>query len=299
MWRLRQHWTNLNTDKKIEGLLWPKLDLEKLEEGRTKRLKRVRQLIAEHATALVQVTRPDEYPDFPGEFLHAVGEALLEAMCENDSETVNSLFPDFFCCSLLQFDRLRANVDVSDWRAETAFKIAVAPVLDLMDLSGYAILFAELHENPLLSDPVIKIWSGYLDSQKQASKVSIVGLLASAISLTESAFELAHRSLIRTGWGQAVSRRLQRVERKDLPLRRGLFGLREIVVHKSPLIRVFAKDELGSFYDGIDVFIERILRQREDGKDVGFGYRRGSLRDSLSREEIRGCDSVESEDLDV
>jgi hypothetical protein len=297
LWHLRQHWANLNANKKIEGLPWPKLDFEKLEKGQTERQKQIHQLMAKHATTLMEVSRSDEYPDFAGQFIHAIGEALLKAMCENDSGVVNSLFPDLFICSLLQFDRLRANVDVSDWRAETSLKMAVAPVLDLMDLSGYAILLAELHDNPPISDPVITVWSAYFDSQKAASKIPIVQLLASAIALTESAFELAHRSLIRTEWGQAVADCLRQVERKGVFRRGGFYGTHQTVVHKSPLVRVFATEELGSFFDGIDVFIERILRQLDDGKDIEFGHRRGSLRDSLSREERRGRE--ESEDLDA
>ena len=51
------------------------------------------------------ISRPESYPDFAGQFLHNVGEALLTAMCENDCDMVEALFKGYFHGSTLQFEQ--------------------------------------------------------------------------------------------------------------------------------------------------------------------------------------------------
>jgi hypothetical protein len=237
---------------------------------------------------LSRMKRPDTYPDFAGQFLHSAGEALFNAMCQNEPETVNLLFPDFFNGILLQSSRILAGAPEVDWRLETSVKVAVAPLLDLMDLSGYAILLSELYENSAISDSIIAQWTEYLNSSDEKAPTSRASFLFSAILLTESAFELAHRSLVRTRWRQKVSEILRRVERKVDP-KGGIFSNQSIVLHDSPLVRVFAENELISSYDGIDVFIERCLRKYADTKESKLGFGRRELKRAIARENERSA----------
>ncbi len=68
---------------------------------------------------------------------------------------------------------------------------------------------------------------------------------------------------------------------------------RQVVVHQSTLVKVYAGDELGTFHDGIDIFILRILRAREDGGDLKFGTLREQLGEELAREEGRSSEEHE------
>jgi hypothetical protein len=283
--RLSDYWADLSCDKRIEGLLWPIVDFDQLDQSRITRERQVIQLMTTHSTALSLVTRPDTYPDFAGQFLHTAGEALFTAMFEGDTATVNALFPNFFQSSLLQFNRILARASELDWRVDVAVKVAVAPVLDLMDLSGYAILFSELYSDESISDLILREWSNYLDAADPAAPASRASFLATAISLTDSAFELAHRSSIRMSWRQKVSQRLRQLERRPASRRgRGVFWDETVVMHDSPVIRVYADNE-AIMYDGIDLFIEVCLRTRDDGKELKFGRRHGRLGDAMAREE--------------
>lgn len=279
--RLRNQWEDLSGDRRIEGLPWPELDLDKLDQARSSRVKYILQSMSDHVPLLNKTPRPDSYPDFAGRFLHAVGEQLFTAMLESDADTVASLFPKFFRASLVQFNLILEKSKDVPLRPDVVAKLAVAPVLDLMHLSGYAILFAEFHRNQLLSDVVLKVWNEYLDAGPAEAKVSF---LASAISLTESAFELAHRSLIRTRWMQEVSNRLRQLKSKAATESGVPYPIGKVIDHESDLIKVFARSELGSFYDGIDIFIEKCIRARPDLKETDFGYRRGQLGEDLARE---------------
>jgi hypothetical protein len=288
---LKGRWEALNSVKRIEGLPWAKLELDELTGIIGSRKKQIVAQMAEVSEILSASDRPDSYPDFAGQFLHAVGEQLLSAIIRNDVDTVNAIFPAAFAGALRQFDRLSKAIDFSDWRGETASKIAVAPILDAMQLSGYCIVFSELYHNPMLSLNISQTWTKYLD-QRLAKSKDILPFFAAAISITESAFELAHRSLIRTSWSQAVAHELRKVERRDTVVGQGTLSHRSEVVHDSPLIRVFARDEMGSFYDGLDVFIERLIRNRPDASKVELSPRRRDLHEALARERRGVADTI-------
>jgi hypothetical protein len=289
--RLQERWTDLSSERRIDGLPWPLIDFEQLDRDRGQRLKHLAQLKAALSTSLNQVIRSEEYPDFAGQFLHTAGEALFAAMRENDADTVKSLFPDFFQSSLLQFNRLLASATESDWRVHHTVKIALAPVLDVMDLSGYSILFSELHCNSQISELIVSLWNHYLDSTKGAVEDSKVSFLASAISLAGEGLGLAHRSLIRIKWRQEVSHRLQQLDRRAMVHgREGFFSSRGVAVHQSALVKVYAGYEFGAPHDGIDIFILRVLRARDDGKDLKLGWLRERLSEELAAEEERSSE---------
>ena len=295
---LNQLWTDLNSDRRLEGLSWPSLSVDDLTRKKARRKMELMKLMSDQSILLSLMSRPKSYPDFAGQFLHTVGEALLTAICEKDRNTVKVLFRRYLYGSLLQFERLRPKEAKLDWRSEIDMKIAVAPLLDLMDISGYMYLFSDYHDAPFLKEIVSKDWDEYLeqDSAKQALQ-----LLAVGVSLTDSAFELAHRSIIRTGWEQTVERRLMNVERREAPWdESNLYRQFEsIVVHESPLVRIFAKDALSSFHDGIDIFLAKYVRQREDGKDLDFGRRRRrDIEEEIAREERRYREAKEEWDID-
>ena len=284
---LNQLWSDLNSDRRLEGLSWPNLNVDDLMRKKAERKIELLKLMSDQGVLLSLISRPKSYPDFAGQFLHTVGEALLTALCENDSGTVKALFKRYLYGSLVQFERLKPKEAKLDWRTEIDMKIAVAPLLDLLDVSGYACLLSEYHDASYLKEIVAKDWDEYLD---QGSANQRLQFLAVAVSLTESAVEFAHRSIIRTGWKQTVERRLKDVARREAP-RDGsnLFvDFEPVVMHKSPLVRIFARKHLPSSHDGIDIFLEKYVRQREGGKDLDFGWRRRrDIEDEIEREERR------------
>lgn len=242
--------------------------------------------MAEESTRLGALSRPSAYPDFAGQFLHAVGERLLAALVDNDAEAVNESFSYYFASSLMQFDHLRAKADFQDWRGLSAMKVAIAPVLDLMSASGYGLLLAEVHDNPNLSSSIIGVWNKYLDSSKNGG-ADVLTLLISAISITDSAFEIAHRSLIRTAWLQSVARALGEIKRRNIRVG-GSFGMhRSVADHESALVRVFAEGDFLPSYDGIDVFVEMLLKKRADIAGVAINPRRLRLGETIAREKKR------------
>lgn len=171
------------------------------------------------------------------------------------------------------------------------FKIAAAVLLDVMDVSGYAKLLADYHGNESLWIEVASAWDGYFASKGDQSPIPLLG---AAVTLTESAFEIPHRGILRTNWEQKISRKFQDVPRHEV-YSRGSFSADTIVDHKSALVRLFAQEPIGSFHDGIDIFIVLYLRNLDGAKELDFGWRRKNLQESLARESQRSSNGDDEE----
>ena len=285
--QIKGYWDNLGDSRKIADLNWPTVDFSSLNETQIKRWTDVIRLMSVESNLLALQSRPKDYPDFAGQFLHTVGEAIISAFYSNNRERIDVFFKPFLVGSLLQFNNLRPKEKLSDWRDELDWKISAAPLLDLMDLSGYAFLYSEYYGEPELSRPVTSAWDGYLESQETERPGAIVEFLAGAVALTESGFEMPHRSILRTQWEQTAFTRLQNLPTRDDSRRELSWAADAIVLHESALVRLFARGSYGSLYDGIDIFLAKYLAQRAASLDVDFGSRRYDLRSELEREEQR------------
>lgn len=287
-YKLQAFWNGFDQGKRIDGLSWPKVDFDALGKTSQTRSKEIIREMAEDAVELGTLARPENYPDFGGKFLHTTGEAIVSALHENDAKFVLDIFPSYFSASLLQFDRLKPGPGDVDLNAQNAMKIAFAPILDLMDVSGYAFFYSEYFGNFVLRDIVIATWDVYLDNKEQAERQQLLQLLAATVAFTDGSFEIAHRSLLRTRWRQQAFHRTVELPRERVVDGGGMVFVDTIHVHDSPLVRLIANDRAGLRYDGIDIFISKILRREDCQQELDFGRLRSrDLLEALEREEKR------------
>lgn len=287
---LNQLWNDLNSDQRIEGLPWPSLDFDELIAKSEERERELLKLMSEENLQPSLIARSESYPDFAGQFLHTVGETLFVAMGENDCKLVETLFARYFNGSILQFDKLRSEELETAWQDLNNFKIAAAPLLDLMDISGYAYLISDYHDAPSIKKPIIEAWNEYLNHDYGESCLQF---LANAVSLSGTVFGVAPRDINRTRWKQIIERLLRDVERQEIPPDPNRITVdpdpRTVPVHESALVRVFARDLDFLFYDGIDIFLAKYIRHREHGEKLDFGWQRHhrDLEEEIRREEDR------------
>ena len=294
---LNQFWNDLNSDRRVERTPWPSLDLDELIEKSGQRDKELLELMLKENILRSLISRPESYPDFAGQFLHTVGEALLHAMCENDCDTIETLFDRYFHGSLLQFEQLRSEQTASDWQDQGNFKVAAGSLLDLIAISGYAYLFSEYHDTSSTKAPIIKAWDEYFNHDQGEVRLQF---LANAVSLSEAVFGTAPRDINRTRWQQMIERLLADVERQEITPDPNRITVdsepRTVPVHQSPLVKIFARHpSYIRLYDEIEIFIAMYIRQREDGESLDFGWRRRrDLREEIRREENRAARNEES-----
>ena len=174
--KLRYHMETLNTVwaefesfRRLEDPPTPRIDNKMLSESIKQREQELLLIMSNHNILLSLRARPDNYPDFAGQFLHTVGEGLLSALIRNEGELVKQIYERYFAGNLLQYEHLKPDLTNIDWRAEFRVTVAVAPLLDLMDISGYMHLFAEYHESSSMKESVIEKWDEFLNDNTSVS----------------------------------------------------------------------------------------------------------------------------------
>jgi hypothetical protein len=209
--------------------------------------------------------RTEEIPDFLGHAVHHVGEAALEALLDNESELFKELFPTYFIGVLVVVERIRPQV--TEWHPSEFLTAIAEPVMDAMELSGYALICSELHGNPSLWQPCTDAWDRYLGDQNDGARR--LQIVAAMHNHERNLFGITHRAIGRTRWQMALNRALEELPR-DEP---DHFFQPGAVRHDSPLIRRIAPhdDLVGSMFQASDIFVIRHLETIEGAADLDFG----------------------------
>ncbi len=249
--------------KILSDLPWPKINAEEYEPTiRSAESDLVVQMAATIAK-MVGKARAENLPDYRGQFLHNLAEASLSALNRNDVELLKEIFPVLFVGSMGEFDALRPEAS-SDPAYLTRTQAALAPILDLMEISGQALTFAELHGNEELWATVQRVWDKYI-----AAVPGSLSQLSLILNYGKPRFAISPHGMVRFSWSQALSQRLA-----GLPgAADGLFTFSKArdVGHKSALIRYLASR---AHMNG------RV--RRGPGRACAFTWQRGRMRAGLT-----------------
>lgn len=270
-WKLSRHvfeWEGIATGLR-EGplrvdLVRPEWDWGALKQKASQLREELLQQLALSIPAHALRERTEETPDYLGHAVHRVGEAAFEALVDNKPDLFKQLFPTYFLGVLVIVDRIRPQV--ANWQPSLSITALAEPVMDAMELSGYALIFSELHENEAMWEPVESAWRKYLEGDDGSRRLQAV---AAMHSYERNLFALTHRAIGRTRWQMALNRVLEQLPR-DEP---DQFFHPGPVQHKSALIRRIAPhdDLIGSRFQASDIFIVRFLQTVEGATDLDFG----------------------------
>jgi hypothetical protein len=246
---LIENWEFTTESRALSGLPWPSIQKDELENIIADRKSSLINLIAGQSLMLM-VDSVDGAPDYPGQFFFIVGEAFLEALCKNDEKTAGSIFEVYMLGCIGRFERLKPPPGVSAG-LEQSYRIAGACLLDLMELSGYAMLLAEFHQNNALWDSVKLSWSN-LAAGKAGE--TIKAYLALVVNLNDGGFGLPLRAELRFEWERRIWSLFNDMPVKEVRKYKGMV-MEYRFVHQSPLIRSINVRQMDRLPSGYDLFI--------------------------------------------
>jgi hypothetical protein len=256
---------SITANQKIRGLDWPKIDTTSWEKTLTTQSQLLRDRAAQLIPSLVVQNTDDKVPDYRGQFIQVVGNDLLSKAIAGDSNGFAKLFSAYFVgCFTVSQDLRPSDLTSAPHLLEERFHVASAPLIDLMDLSGYARLLSEFHNKPELWQPVQTAWDLYLEKTSSGLQ-----FLSAVVSLENIRFMLPHRGALRTEWEIKINNLLGK-----LPLRilaRGRFSELEAFTHESALVRMFANS---GQMDGVEVFVGDFLARKTGSDGLTWGYKR-------------------------
>jgi hypothetical protein len=213
----------------------------------------------------------EDIPDYLGEAVHRAGEACFDALAANRTVVFQRLYRPYFFGALTVSDRLRQQL--ADRHPVAAVPWLAEPIVDLLSISGYALVFAELHANPALWNGVRALWDEFLGRPEGAAAAPVI---AASIAYRESRLGLGPRDMLRTWDGRtgAIIGQLPRAAPRHE------FGAGE-VQHASALIRSLGGSYLGGVprMRGLDVFVARYVMNQPTTARLDFGIPEWRTRD--------------------
>lgn len=269
-------WDSISANRLVDGLSWPSFDAHKFVEISSNRQEELLEHMPIELFPDILTTKPVNFPDYAGQFLHAIGESVLLALIENNKNLFKKTFPIYFLGCLQKFERLKPAEDCQEVRKTQSLKLACSPLMELLDISGYSYLMSDFHNTNEFKTVVTDVWNKYFEGENKQKAL----LFSTAILLTEASFEIAHRSVFREIWNQKITDKLSELHKNHTSYRTS-YG--SVVSHDSALVRIFSSDRSGNFYDGIDIFIALYLQVLELDKSLEFSYRRRNFSDEIKR----------------
>ncbi len=278
-WKLRRHLSDVKehaasfeTDK-IIGLEWPTWDWG----IQRKNIKSFREKIIDGTALsipeLMHIERTTDLPDSLGSATHAVGEECFEALRKNDHERFGKLFAAYSLGIYANSERIRPQV--LGWEPNSALTWYTEPVTDLMDISGFAYVFAELNSNPQLWAKCTEVWSVHIGSGNEAVKM-----------LTHYALIARHRKTLHQLSPRVVLRsnrvlRLMRILAK-LPTQpsQQLYES-PTIEHSSAFIRKTARGipDMPHYPEPMDIFIIKYLMMHPSANGIDFGMQQHDIQE--------------------
>ena len=287
------------SERHLEDLPWTELDRDQIFSPLDESRKKLNDKLVSVINELSLKEKPQDYPDYAGQFLNVLIEELFEALLNNEDEKFENTFISLFDALIRKHIQLKPKPDTPKWKLENELRISAAPLLDLIDLSGYGLLFSKFYRNNKFWVVVKDKWDNHLKTHTKERLEYISGhifITHSRFSLTESGVKLTNRK-------QRVSQFLNKIDRIEVESSSHFLKHRKIPNHEDEFIRAFTPNESSmsvSMYDGIDIFIELYLAKFKDYfDDLEFGNKgKGRLKKAIRIDKENNQKYFENEDED-
>jgi hypothetical protein len=209
-------------------------------------------------------------------------------LIQGRSDLAAEVFPAAIDAAFRARDRLTA--DFADQPARTLVIHQTGPLVDLMEISGYALFLHELDGNGAW--PAIRaIWDDLTADPQQ------VAGLASILAVRH---QLVPADMRRSAWQQQFDTLL---EEHGLPRRTGggLYRSRPAVAHPSPVVAGVLVEGHGSPYEMADLFLVEYLATRPGGTDLTLAHPSRWLRHGIqaARQRATGDDTAQDRNADA
>ncbi|MBS3903825.1 MAG: hypothetical protein KGZ39_00680 [Simkania sp.] len=267
--------------QQVKDLPW--VDLKPEEEYKTARdrAKEVTDKMIALLPRLATMNTGEDMPDYFGQALTIGVQACYEACDDNDVDRLKTIFPTVLNASLAAHDMTRTRVQ--DWSEEESRIIfSTEPLINALELSGYARLYSELYQNPELWNAVQAPWDAYL---AVVNAPQVIGYIAAICTYRGSIFKIMPQASLRSNWQLRFNHKMREQGLAVFPDSRSYDYVngRATPPHVSPIIRVVARSGGFDLSTGQTVFFATYLSNHPGAAGIDLPDRR-DMQDQIRRE---------------
>jgi hypothetical protein len=271
----------LSTLQRVRDVPWPCIDWKAL----TSRCELVRKqlvlALARASATWAELPVSQFLPDYFGQYYTTVAQECYDALASGDGELFREVFASLFSAAFAA--QARSFKEIPEADPKTRILLALDPIIDLLEVSGYSIIYSQLDGKDY--DACVRdSWDKYLSGLGDPR--SMISALVGIPSATAGIFRIPPRDVARTAWKQDLQRRL-----RD----RGLLdesvmyppGLRVEggPTHASPIVRAVVRGGL-LVRDAGDVFLVCYLAERPESAGIALSPRSQGFARALGQERL-------------
>jgi hypothetical protein len=229
---LQRYVNALSKLRKIEDRPCPIIDWEAHSRRIAKIRERLLAVLGQATVDLVYLPKTDKLPDYFGHAYAFISDECYATLPAGEEARFGKLFPIFFTAGLTARDQLLSSSQITD--PVTKFGFSVQPLLDVVEISGFAYVFSEL-DNKDFRSKVEKVWDKYFDTVPD--KDAAASFICSNIARQPWPFMSYPRDHMRANWEEDLERRLRELGLLDsISSRRYMYGAKNEPKHPSTLI---------------------------------------------------------------
>jgi hypothetical protein len=254
--------------RRVQDIPWPTIPYEDCKLRIVKTRERVISNFAKSSVQLAKMPSKQNWPDYFGQCYSVLAEECSSLMAQGNEALFNQIFPAFFNATLAAHDRLRS--ELTGRSDQTAVVYMTEPIEDLLQISGYALVYSEL-DGKKYWVTVKDLWDRYLNRQ-QAKE--IIEFINQTVNYRESILGILPRAILRTGWQQKLERRLRDekilIDVSDFRLTGQRLAKNK---HISKIIKIIARGTMGTiFSDGQDIFMAMYIAKRPEATGLELSH---------------------------
>lgn len=266
-----------------KDLTWSKIDWDNIKDKINEKHDKLTEIQAKCLPTLSLIKKTERQPDIFGQTYNTICHETYYALASKNREKFKILFPLLFFGSLMAHENLKTVL--KDYQIETVVSISSEPLLDIMQLSGYAKIYSELYDIKEMWDMCGSLWDKYFD--KNQKKKETVELLIKLQQYRRDRFQLFPRDILRTNWEIHLNKILREMNLIDDMLGSRMPWDKTSIAHKSPFIRAFCRGRYEPHVSAAEVFILTYLLKRPESKGISFEDR-SRLNTAIKEEEKKG-----------
>lgn len=259
----------LNEYHVLKELLWPTWQWENLRNQISNLEKDIYKVMARCLPLIVESSKDGKFPDLFGKTYHMILLEIYQFLKVTDTKAVKELIPLFFVSVFQAHEGLRKKT--AGWTdPKSSLIFSSEPIADLMELSGYALVYSELYEIPELWDLFKTCWDPYFDSCPD--KTQAAQYLNNLNRFRKSIHGFTPHSLIYSSWKSELE---QLLKSKGLITNNSYPRQKQKLLHKSPLIRALSSSNSGFHCTCTELFLLVYVADRPESATLSFNDRFG------------------------
>jgi hypothetical protein len=262
---LRRLVAEIDSAKICTDFYWSQWDWQKFRNDIDNSHHNLIVLLAQCLPKLSILEQNRKLPDLLGESYSFVCRDFYKYLLSGNKEKFKGVFQYIFLGAISIQAQL--SKEVKGWKSDAGLTISFDPVIDLMEISGYALIFSELYGISEIWNECKTIWDKYFQSTNNADE--LFTMLISCYTALKPGIPMPPREIIRTGWHMKFNAKLH-----EMGLVYGIhsyedpFSSEKRVSHDSPIIRALCSGRSEPPEKARDIFVLLYLKKRPEAEGV-------------------------------